>query len=100
MNANPTKLVTIICEAYALEPVKNLLREVGAHGWTHFTVEGSGARGERTGEMKEYANVQVEVVLQPDAAAILLERLERELFPHYGMIAFEQDVRVIRSGKF
>ncbi len=100
MNANPMKLVTIICEAYALEPVKGLLRDVGAHGWTNFTVEGSGARGERTGEMKEYANVQVEVVLQPEAAATLLARLERELFPRYGMIAFEQDVRVIRSGKF
>ena len=100
MNANSTKLVTIICEAYALEPVKSLLREVGAHGWTNFTVEGSGARGERTGEMKEYANVQIEAVVQPDVAANLLARLERELFPRFGMIAFEQDVRVIRSGKF
>ena len=44
------KQVTIICEAYALEPIKDLLREVGAHGWTHFTVEGAGAGGERTGE--------------------------------------------------
>jgi len=26
----------------ALEPIKDLLREVGAHGWTHFTVEGAG----------------------------------------------------------
>lgn len=94
------KLVTIVCEAYALEPVKNLLREVGAHGWTHFTVEGAGAGGERTGEMKEFANVQIEVVLQPAAAQALLARLEGELFPRYGMIAFESDVRVMRSGKF
>ena len=94
------KLVTIVCEAYALESVKKLLREVGAQGWTHFAVEGAGAGGERTGEMKEFANVQIEVVLQPAAAQTLLARLEKELFPSFGMIAFESEVRVLRSGKF
>ena len=94
------KLVTIVCEAYALDAVKALLSDVGAHGWTHFSVEGAGAGGERAGEMKEFANVQIEVVLQPAAAETLLARLEKELFPRYGMIAFESDVRVMRSGKF
>ncbi len=100
MTTHPMKLVTIVCEAYALDPVKRLLRETGAHGWTHFMVEGSGEGGERAGEMKEFANVQIEVVLQPAAAQALLARLEGELFPRYGMIAFESDVRVMRSGKF
>ena len=94
------KLVTIVTEAYALESVKSLLRDVGAHGWTHFPVEGSGAGGERAGETKEFANVQIEVILQPAAAHALLERVEKELFPRFGMIAFESDVRVIRSAKF
>jgi len=94
------KLVTIVCEAYGLDPVKTLLREVGAHGWTHFPVEGAGAGGERAGEMKEFANVQIEVVLSPDAAGELLARLREDFFPRYGMIAFESDVRVLRAGKF
>ncbi len=98
MNTHPMKLVTIVCEAYALEPVKKLLREVGAHGCTHFPVEGAG--GERAGEMKEFANVQIEVVLTPEAAGALLARIATELFPRYGMIAFEADVRVLRAGKF
>jgi nitrogen regulatory protein PII len=100
MNTHTMKLVTIVTEAYALESVKSLLRDVGAHGWTHFPVEGSGNRGERAGETKEFANVQIEVILQPAAAQALLERAENELFPRFGMIAFESDVRVIRSGKF
>jgi nitrogen regulatory protein PII len=100
MNTHAMKLVTIVSEAYALESVKCLLREVGAHGWTHFTVEGAGARGERAGEMKEFANIQIEIVLQPAAAQTLLERVEKDLFPRFGMIAFESDVRVIRSAKF
>lgn len=94
------RLITIVCEAYALEPVKKLLREIGAHGWTHFTVEGAGDGGERAGEMKEFANVQIEVVLQPEAAQRLLARLAKEFFPCYGMVAFESDVRVLRSEKF
>ena len=100
MNTHPMKLVTIVCEAYALEAVKKLLREVGAHGHTHFPVEGAGAGGERAGEMKEFANVQIEVVLTPEAAGALLARIAAELFPRYGMIAFEADVRVLRAGKF
>jgi nitrogen regulatory protein PII len=94
------KLVTIVCEAYGLDPVKTLLREVGAHGFTHFAVEGEGAGGERAGEMKEFANVQIEVVLSADAASQLLARLAKEFFSRYGMIAFESDVRVLRAEKF
>ena len=48
MNTHPMKLVTIVCEAYALTAVKKLLKEAGAHGWTHFPVEGAGDGGERT----------------------------------------------------
>ena len=100
MNTHPMKLVTIVCEAYALDPVKTLLREVGAHGCTHFPVEGDGAGGERGGETKDFANVQIEVILAPEAANTLLARIGTELFPLYGMIARESDVRVLRAGKF
>ena len=30
----------------------------------------------------------------------MLERLERDFFPRYAMIAFESDVRVVRPEKF
>lgn len=100
MNTHPMKLVTIVCEAYALDAVKKLLPEVGAHGCTHFPVEGDGAGGARTGEMKEFANVQIEVVLPAAAASVLLTRIEKELIPRYGMIVFESEVRVLRPGKF
>ena len=100
MNTHPMKLITVVCEAYALDPMKKLLHEVGAHGCTHFAVEGAGAGGERTGEMKEFANVQIEVILNAEAANTLLMRIEKEMFPLYGMIARESDVRVLRVGKF
>ncbi len=53
-----------------------------------------------TGETKEFANVQIEIVLTADAARALLARIEKELIPRYGMVVFESDVRVLRSRKF
>ena len=94
------KLVTIICEAHARKPVTELLRDVGARGWTAFAVEGDGDKGPRLADIPETANVQLEVIVRPEVATLMLERLERDYFPRYGMIAYAADVQVIRSGKF
>lgn len=94
------KLVTIVCEAHARDAVTRLLRQVGAHGWTLFPVEGDGSQGRRPADIPEFANIQVEVVVKPEVAERLLGTLGSEYFPRYAMIAFESDVRVLRSGKF
>ena len=94
------KLVTIVCEAYARDAVTKLLREVGAHGYTLFAVEGDGSQGKRPGDIPEFANIQIEVVVPPAVADTLLTRLESEFFPRYAMIAFECEVRVLRKEKF
>lgn len=99
-STHPIKLVTIICEAHAREAMTTLLRGAGAHGWTLFQVEGEGARGYRPADIPEFSNIQIEVLLQPAAAAALLERLANEYFPRYAMVAFESDVRVLRPEKF
>lgn len=100
MKLHPMKLVTIVCESYAQETVTKLLRETGAHGWTSFAVEGDGSHGQRPADIREFANVQIEVLVQPETSARLLEALERDYFPRYAMIAFESEVRVLRGNKF
>jgi nitrogen regulatory protein P-II 2 len=100
MTAHPMKLVTIVCEAYAQLSLTRLLRDEGAHGWTSFPVEGDGAAGRRPADIREYANIQIEVVVPPAVADRLLTRLEAEFFPRYAMIAFEADIRVLRRDKF
>lgn len=100
MTTHPLKLVTIIGEALAREPLKKLLHASGAHGYTLFTVEGDGAQGRRAADIQEFANIQVEVIVPPEVAARLLEQLEREFFPRYAMVAYETDIRVLRRGKF
>jgi len=94
------KLVTIVCEAHAKAAVTKLLRDVGAHGYTLFAVEGDGSRGRREADIPEFTNIQIEVIVPPEVAQTLLARLEKEFFPRYGMIAFESDVRVLRPHKF
>ena len=100
MSTHPMKLVTIVCEALAREPLTALLHEVGAHGYTLFTVEGSGAKGARVADIQEFANIQVEVIVPPGVAGQVLARLERDFFPRYAMVAYESDVRVLRREKF
>ena len=94
------KLVTIVCEAYAKDAVTKLLREVGAHGHTLFPVEGDGSQGQRPADIPEFANIQIEVILRPEVAEQLLQKLGLDLFPRYAMIAFESDVQVLRRDKF
>lgn len=100
MNTHPMKRVTIICEALAREPVLALVESAGAHGWTLWEVQGTGSQGRRAGDIPEFANIQVEVILQPSSADQLLGRLASELFPSFAMVAYETDVRVLRPCKF
>lgn len=100
MTTHPLKLVTIIGEALAREPLRKLLRDSGAHGYTLFTVEGDGAQGRRTGDIQEFANIQVQVIVPPAVAEELLARLEQEFFPTFAMVAYEADIRVLRREKF
>lgn len=100
MKLHSLKLVTIVCEALARASVTGLLNEVGAHGYTLFTVEGVGAQGSRVADIEEFANIQIEVVLPPEPALQLLERLEQDFFTRFAMIAYSTDIEVIRSAKF
>lgn len=94
------KLVTVICEALAGEPLRKLLTEAGAHGYTLFAVEGDGSQGRRTADIQEFANIQLEVIVPPTVANRMLARLEKEFFPKFAMVAYETDIRVLRREKF
>jgi nitrogen regulatory protein PII len=94
------KLVTIVAEALARPAIEQLVNQVGAHGFTVFPVEGSGAGGERRADMGEYSNVQFEVIVPPAIAQTLMDRLYTDYMPRYGLVVFEGDVRVLRPDKF
>ena len=100
MNLHPMKLVTIICEALLEERVVEILRQCGTHGHTAYSVRGSGSQGDRSADIVETGNVQIEIIVKPSVAEAVLERLHRELFKDYAMVAYETEVRVMRPEKF
>lgn len=100
MNLHPMKLVTIICESVLEDRVVEVLRESGAHGHTAFDVRGSGRQGERSADLVESSNVQIQVIAKPSVAGAVMERLHRELFAAYAMVAYESEVHVMRPDKF
>ncbi len=100
MNLHTMKLVTIICEALIEERVVEILRQCGTHGHTAYSVRGSGSQGDRSADIVETGNVKLEVIVKPTVAEAVLERLHRELFKDYAMVAYETEVRVMRPEKF
>jgi hypothetical protein len=94
------KLLTVVCEALAREPLTRLLREEGAQGYTLFPVEGTGAKGARVADLQEFSNIQVEIIVPPAVSERLLARLQLEMLPHFAIIVYETDVRVLRPDKF
>ncbi len=100
MNLHPMKLVTIICESVLEERIVEVLRECGAHGHTAFDVRGSGRQGDRSADLIESGNVQIEVIAKPSVAETMLARLHADFFQDYAMVAYESDVRVMRPEKF
>lgn len=100
MKTHPMKLVTVICETLARDHLTRLLAAVGAHGYTLFPVEGEGSQGQRPGDIAEFGNIQLQVVVQPAIAEQLLTRLHAEFFPRFAMIAYTTDIQVLRPDKF
>lgn len=100
MTLYPMKLVTIICEAVLEERVVEFLRCAGAHGHTAFPVRGSGNQGDRSADISETGNVQVQVIVKPAVAERILGKLQAELFADYAIVAYESEVHVLRPEKF
>lgn len=100
MNLHPMTLLTVICEAVLEERVVEVLRDCGAHGHTAFDVRGSGHQGERSADLVESGNVQIEAIVRPAVAETALARLQAEFFQDYAMVAYASEVRVLRPDKF
>lgn len=100
MNLHPMTLLTVICEAVLEDRVVEVLHDCGAHGHTAFDVRGSGHQGERSADLVESGNVQIEAIVRPAVAETALARLQAEFFQDYAMVAYASEVRVLRPDKF
>lgn len=99
MQTHPLKLVTIVAEALLEERLIHSLEKAGARGWTIALVRGEGSRGVRASEW-EGRNVRIETLVAEEVADRLMEVLAERYFPHYAVVAYVQDVEVVRGEKY
>ncbi len=93
------KKITIIAEAL-LE--KNLVRDIkaaGATGYTITTARGEGSRGVRASDW-EGGNIKLEVLVSEKVAHSILEQISGQYFEDYAVIAYLENVEVVRGEKY
>mgnify|MGYP001245956934 CR=1 FL=1 len=99
MQTVPVKLLVVIAEAVLEDRLISLLRQAGARGYTVSDVRGEGSRGLRVNEL-DGKSVRIETLVSPEVAERVLERLAAEYFPRFAVVAYQQDVEVVRGGKY
>lgn len=93
------KLVTIVAEAVLEERLVDDLRRLGAKGYTVTDARGEGSRGLRTMDW-EGKNIRLETIVSEEVAERILAHLQEAYFPHYAIIAYVENVEVIRGKKY
>lgn len=99
MKTFPIKRVTIIGDDTVRYRIVKEIKEMGATGYTDCVVHGQGARGVRP-RHAEPANSKIEVIATHEMAQRILEHVAKHYFDNYAMIAFLDDVVVLRAEKF
>lgn len=93
-------LLTIITEAAIETAVLRELEKLGARGYTVSDARGRGHRGIRDAAWNEAANIRIELICSRALAETALEYVQARFYENYAMIAFMQDIEVLRPEKF
>lgn len=93
------KLVTIIAEGFLEERLVRDIKKLGAKGYTITAARGEGSRGVRASEW-EGGNIRLETVVSPLVAEKILGYLAEVYFANYAVIAFVENVEVVRGDKY
>lgn len=85
-------LITIICEAVLQDRLENLLKKLGASGYTIIQARGAGGHGRRMGDIAGYnTNIEVKTIVAPELSEQLVDDLKAFRQDH-ALIAFRQNV--------
>ena len=93
------KRVTIIAEALLEDRLIRDISGLGAKGFTITEARGRGSRGVRASEW-EGKNLKLESIVSNEVAVQILERLKARYFEHYAVIAYLENVEVVRGEKY
>ena len=93
------KRVTIIGDDAVTYRMVKEIRDLGATGYTLYVVQGDGQSGVRP-RHAEPPNAKIEVIADPELAQRILEHVAQQYFTKYAMIAYLENVEVLRGQKF
>ncbi len=93
------KRVTIIAEAVLEERLVREVRTLGAKGYTLTAARGEGSRGVRASEWAGQ-NIKLETLVSAAVADRLLTHLAQHYFEHYAVVAYVENVEVVRGDKY
>ncbi len=99
MQTVPLKRVTIIAEAVLEERLIREIKALGAKGYTLTAARGEGSRGVRASEWAGQ-NVKLETLVSAEVADRLLTHLAERYFAHYAVVAYVENVAVVRGEKY
>ncbi len=99
MELKRLKLVTIVAESLLEKRLVEEIKRLGAKGYTITPARGEGSRGIRSVDW-EGQNIRLETIVSEEVALRILQRLQEEYFPHYAVIAYVENVWVVRGEKY
>ena len=100
MDMHQRKLLTIIAESVLEHQLTDMLKKLGASGYTICDARGRGSRGVRSADWASSGNIRIEVVCGEVLAVSIEEYLFKHYYNDYAIIAFLSDVTVLRPEKF
>lgn len=99
MNLYPIQLLTIITLDVLEVQLIEKLKELGVKGYTISEAHGEGLSHIRDNNW-EGRNIRIEILLKENILESILELLQKDYFPKFKMIAFVQEVKILRREKF
>lgn len=93
------KLLTVIAEAVLRDRLVAELRTAGASGYTVAEVHGSGFGTVRASEWSG-PSVRIETIVTAEIAEGLLATLTERYFPSWSVVAYLQEVDVVRPERY
>jgi len=99
MELKRLKLVTIVAESLLEKKLVEEIKRLGAKGYTITPARGEGSRGIRSVDW-EGQNIRLETIVSEEVALKILQKLQEEYFPHYAVIAYVENVEVVRGEKY
>ena len=93
-------LLTVITEGVIEQTLLRDLERLGVRGYTVSDARGRGSRGVRDAVWGEAANIRIEVICPRAQAESVLGHLQARYYSDYAMVAFLQDVEILRPEKF